>query len=106
LADGFAWHDGSILTTQDNVGASCALASLHSGHLRRKPMRIFGALATGVVVTTLGFGLITTTAAAQQLRGTPGAPNAVEFPNSRVLPTPQGAFQGTIMPSARESTPA
>ena len=69
-------------------------------------MRIFGALATGVVVTTLGFGLITTTAAAQQLRGTPGAPNAVEFPNSRVLPTPQGAFQGTIMPSARESTPA
>ena len=69
-------------------------------------MRILGALATGVVVTTLGFGLITTTAAAQQLRGTPGAPNAVEFPNSRVLPTPQGAFQGTIMPSARESTPA
>jgi arylsulfatase len=69
-------------------------------------MRIFGALVTGFVVTTLGFGLITTTAAAQQLRGTPGAPNAVEFPNSRVLPTPQGAFQGTIMLSARESTPA
>lgn len=35
-----------------------------------------------------------TGAVAQQLRGTPGAPNAVEFPNSRVLPLPSGRFAG------------
>src|SRR5262245_29641688 len=46
------------------------------------------------------------TAAQAQLRGTPGAPNAVEFPNSRVLPTPTPPFAGTIMPNARDSTSA
>ncbi|MCE2922746.1 MAG: sulfatase-like hydrolase/transferase, partial [Roseomonas sp.] len=47
-----------------------------------------------------------TPAAAQQLRGTPGAATAIEFPNSRVLPQPPAPFAGTISPSARDSTPA
>ena len=59
------------------------------------------------VLTALASVVLTSTeASAQQLRGTPGAPNAVEFPNSRVLPVPPGRFEGTIAPSARESTPA
>jgi arylsulfatase len=44
--------------------------------------------------------------AAQQLRGIPGSPTALEFPASRVLPQPPPPFAGTINPSARESTPA
>ena len=69
-------------------------------------MRRVGALATGVLLTALTFGAFTTVASAQQLRGTPGASNAVEFPNSRVLPVPPGGFPGVIAPSARDSTPA
>jgi arylsulfatase len=45
-------------------------------------------------------------AAAQQLRGEPGSPSAVQFPNSRVLPQPSAPFAGTINPSARDSMPA
>src|SRR5262245_49431097 len=49
---------------------------------------------------------LTTPGAYAQLRGTPGAPNAVVFPNSRVLPTPTPPFAGTIRPNARDSTAA
>jgi arylsulfatase len=69
-------------------------------------MRIVRVLTAGVFATALTCCLLPPPATAQQLRGTAGAPNAVEFPNSRVLPVPQGAFQGTIMPSARDSMPA
>ena len=43
---------------------------------------------------------------AQQLRGAPGSPSAVEFPDSRFLPVPAPPFTGTIMPNAIDSTPA
>jgi hypothetical protein len=43
-------------------------------------MRILGALATGVAVTVLSFGLMTSPASAQQLRGTAGAPAAEGAP--------------------------
>src|SRR4051794_28032264 len=46
------------------------------------------------------------TARAQQIRGTPGAPSAVESPDTRHLPAPTPAFTGTIMPNAIDSTPA
>ena len=69
-------------------------------------MRILGPLATGVVAAIFTLALPAPPGSAQQLRGTPGAPNAMEFPNSRVLPVPPGRFEGTITPSARESTPA
>ncbi|WP_345819631.1 arylsulfatase [Methylobacterium fujisawaense] len=49
---------------------------------------------------------VTGTAVHAQLRGSPGAPNAVEFPNSRVLPTPTPQFSGTIMPTAKDSVAA
>jgi arylsulfatase len=52
------------------------------------------------------WGIVHGTAAAQDLRGTPGSPTAVEFPNARVLPQPPAPFAGTINPSARASTPA
>lgn len=45
-------------------------------------------------------------ATARQPRGTPGAPNAIQFPNARLLPVPSGRFEGVIAPSARDSTPA
>src|ERR1700750_893217 len=45
-------------------------------------------------------------AQAQQVRGTPGSPSAVEFPDSRVLPLPTPPFTGTIMPNAVDSTSA
>jgi len=53
-----------------------------------------------------GLAIAASPAAAQQLRGTPGSPSAIEFPNSRVLPQAPAPFAGTINPSARESTPA
>ena len=43
---------------------------------------------------------------AQQVRGTPGSPSAVEFPDSRVLPVPTPPFSGTIMRNAIDSTSA
>ncbi|MEO3471761.1 arylsulfatase [Roseomonas sp. CAU 1739] len=45
-------------------------------------------------------------AMAQQVRGTPGAPNAVAFPDSRTLPVPTPPFTGSILPNAVDSTPA
>jgi len=45
-------------------------------------------------------------ASAQQLRGTPGSPSAVEFPDSRFLPVPAPPFGGVVMPNAIDSTPA
>jgi len=47
-----------------------------------------------------------TKAVAQQIRGTPGAANAVEFPDSRFLPISRPPFTGVIMPNAIDSTPA
>lgn len=52
---------------------------------------------------TAAVAIAGTAAHAQQMRGTPGAPNAVEFPNSRALPTPTPPFSGTVMPNARDS---
>ncbi len=43
---------------------------------------------------------------AQELRGTPGSPTALEFPNSRILPQPPAPFAGSIQPAARDSIPA
>jgi hypothetical protein len=43
---------------------------------------------------------------AQQLRGTPGAPGAVAFPDSRHLPAPTPPFTGAISPNAIDSQPA
>lgn len=68
----------------------------------RYRVRSLGGLAALLSVWTLGAAA----AQAQQLRGTPGAPNAVEFPDSRVLPTPTPPFTGTILPNAVDSTPA
>src|SRR5512139_679435 len=62
----------------------------------RRPMLLSLAALASVLIPGTG-------AVAQQLRGTPGAPNAVEFPNSRVLPTPTPPFSGTIMPNAGDS---
>ena len=64
------------------------------------------ALARGVALSAALLLGSTAIATAQQLRGTPGAPNAVEFPDSRVLPAPPGGFPGIIAPSVQDSTPA
>jgi arylsulfatase len=67
---------------------------------------LFTSTAKAAVATAFG-GLVTVCKAdAQQIRGEPGSPNAVEFPDSRVLPTPTPPFAGHIMPNAIDSTPA
>ena len=43
---------------------------------------------------------------AQVLQGKPGAPSTLEFPDSRVLPTPTPPFTGEIQPNLIDSTPA
>jgi arylsulfatase len=45
-------------------------------------------------------------ASAQVITGTPGAPDALEFPDSRFLPIPSPPFTGSIMPNAIDSKPA
>jgi arylsulfatase len=42
-------------------------------------------------------------AGAQQIRGTPGAPNAVMTPNPFSVPAPTPPFTGTIMPNVGDS---
>ena len=45
-------------------------------------------------------------ASAQVITGTLGAPDALEFPDSRFLPMPSPPFTGSIMPNAIDSKPA
>jgi arylsulfatase A-like enzyme len=62
----------------------------------------------GLLVILAGFVVAAAYAppiAAQQITGAPGAPSAVEFPNSRVLPTPTPPFTGTIQPNLVNSAP-
>lgn len=56
-------------------------------------------LAAAVLVSVTG-------AAAQQVRGTPGAPDALMTPNPFSLPAPTPAFTGVIMPNAGDSQTA
>jgi arylsulfatase len=64
-------------------------------------------MVAGAVAALFATAMLwTTPVAAQQLRGTPGSPTAMEFPASRFLPQPPTPFVGTINPSARDSTPA
>jgi arylsulfatase len=66
----------------------------------RRALRSLGAFALGAGVFFAG------AAPAQVIRGTPGAPGAVEFPDTRHVPAPSPPFTGTIMPNAIDSTPA
>src|SRR5262249_58557393 len=59
-----------------------------------------------LLISTFVSVALACTASAQQIRGTPGSPSAVEFPDSRVLPLPPPPFSGTIMPNAIDSTSA
>ena len=59
-------------------------------------------------VVVIALGVIATATAklsAQQLRGAPGAPGTLEFPNSRVLPIPTPPFAGVINPNLIDSKP-
>jgi arylsulfatase len=49
---------------------------------------------------------VSASALAQQVRGTPGAPNAVMTPQGLNLPAPTPPFTGAILPNAIDSTPA
>jgi len=68
----------------------------------RKTLRALAGLALVLPVWLSG----SEASQAQQIRGTPGSPEAVEFPDSRVLPTPPAPFTGEIGLSAQDSTPA
>jgi hypothetical protein len=59
-----------------------------------------------LLLSTAVLGALACAASAQQIRGTPGSPSAVEFPDSRVLPLPTPPFAGSIMPNAIDSTSA
>ncbi|WP_431268072.1 arylsulfatase [Dankookia sp. P2] len=68
----------------------------------RYRLGLLGRLTVLPLAWSIGTGVVQ----AQQLRGAPGAPNAVEFPDSRVLPTPTPPFAGSILPNAIDSTSA
>jgi arylsulfatase len=78
------------------------VSTVMAGGAGRPWWRLPGLVPAVAVLLVMG----ATEAGAQQLRGAPGSPTAVEFPASRVLPPPPAPFAGTIAPSARESTPA
>ena len=60
-----------------------------------------------VSISFLGFAVaLAGPAAAQQVRGTPGAPSAVMTPQGLQLPPPSPPFTGQILPNAVGSTPA
>ena len=82
------------------------VVSKRPGEARMPRAGLVPRVARGVGLVLGMLALVTVPAVAQQLRGTPGSPTAVEFPDSRVLPQPPAPFAGTIAPSARESTPA
>jgi arylsulfatase len=56
-----------------------------------------------VVLTALATCAFVSNATAQQIRGTPGAPDAVMTPNAFSLPAPTPPFTGTIMPNVGDS---
>lgn len=68
--------------------------------------QLFTSTSRAALATALGGLWPFQGAEAQQIRGTPGSPSAVEFPDSRFLPTPSPPFAGHIMPNAIDSTPA
>ena len=68
--------------------------------------QLFASTARGALAGALGGLWPFNKANAQQIRGTPGSPSAVEFPDSRFLPTPAPPFTGHIMPNAIDSKPA
>ena len=68
--------------------------------------QLFASTAKAALATAFGGLLPSNRASAQQIRGTPGSPSAVEFPDSRYLPPPSPPFAGHIMPNAIDSTPA
>ena len=57
--------------------------------------------AAALVLATLPWAAL-----AQQIRGTPGAPDAVMTPQGEQLPPPTPRFTGSILPNAIDSTPA
>ena len=63
-------------------------------------MRLPSLIALAATVSVL---LASTGAVAQQIRGTPGAPDAVITPNPFSLPAPTPPFTGTIMPNVGDS---
>ena len=58
-----------------------------------------------MVGLVMGAALAAGPALAQQITGTPGSPEAREFPDSRVLPIPTPPFAGDIQPNLVDSTP-
>src|SRR5215470_13513684 len=62
--------------------------------------------ARALLLSAAILGALACAASAQQIRGAPGSPSTVEFPDSRVLPLPTPPFAGTVMPNAIDSTSA
>ncbi|HKM64003.1 MAG TPA: sulfatase-like hydrolase/transferase, partial [Acidisphaera sp.] len=66
-----------------------------------KRRQLFMSTAKGALATAFAsFGF------RRQAHAQPGSPTAVEFPDSRVLPTPTPPFAGNIEPNLIDSTPA
>src|SRR6476469_11203185 len=64
-------------------------------------MKIKRSMLMGTCLLALGYGL----AAAQQVTGVPGTPEATTTITSKQLPPPDPAFGGVIKEKASESTP-
>ncbi|MBW6398628.1 arylsulfatase [Roseomonas sp. HJA6] len=69
--------------------------------MRQTLLGMTASLVIAAVTATVPVG-----AAAQQVRGTPGAPDAVMTPQGLQLPPPTPPFTGQILPNAAQSTEA
>ena len=69
-------------------------------------MTISSGLMRGVLIPALAVLAAMPLATAQQIRGTPGAPNALITPNPFSLPAPTPPFTGAILPNADDSQTA
>ena len=87
-----------MVTLRRSGGHVSVSSSREEGQLHAQKSLAFLAV-TGLAAAALP-------AAAQQIRGTPGAPDAVAFPDSRELPMPWLPFTGQIMPNPIDSKPA
>ncbi|MBR0670474.1 arylsulfatase [Roseomonas soli] len=68
-------------------------------------MRCWLNRTVSVALVCMAIG-VASTAGAQQVRGTPGAPSAVMTPQGLQLPSPTPPFTGAILPNAVDSTSA
>ena len=100
-----AYPPGAITDSVGRRVAERLSQALNVDARRRMTMRI-GRLIGRTVLLAASALILASGAEAQQIRGTPGASDAVITPNPFGLPAPAPPFSGVIMPNAADSQTA